>query len=50
MKKKIEKFIEALTELTNKTGLWIDPVSLNEAGGFIRYNFELEKYEFIKEK
>lgn len=50
MKKKIEKFINELTKLTNLTGLWLDDVQLNECNGFIRFDFETQTYIFIKDK
>lgn len=50
MKKKIEKFIEGLNKLTESTGLWLDEVYLNECNGFIRFDFNLQKYIFIKDK
>ncbi len=51
MKKKIQKFLDALTKITNETGLWIEEgFYLDETGGFVRYNHELQKYEWFKDK
>ena len=53
-KEKIEKFLEELTNLTNKTGLWFCDLSSIQSGeGFeceIKYDHENQKYKVIYSK